>query len=46
MLSSTFFQDSEGFPLVVKMVTQAGLDLRDVLVSNGYARVNSINAEV
>ena len=46
VLSSTFLQDSEGFPLVVKMVTQAGLDLRDLLVSNGYAGVKSIKAEV
>merc|ERR1712025_940154 len=43
-LNVTVLEDSEGFPLVVKMVTHAGLDFKDLLVNNGYARVRSIKA--
>jgi len=44
-LNVTVLQDSKGFPLIVRMVSQAGIDLKDLLVTNEYAREMSIKAE-
>ena len=34
----TIIQKKDVFPLVVRFVTKAGLDIGELLVKNGYAR--------
>ena len=41
-MNVTVVEDKKGFPLTVRLVTQAGLDLTDLLVNNGYARLNRV----
>ena len=38
VLQVTIIQKKDVFPLVVRLVTKAGLDIGELLVKNGYAR--------
>jgi len=41
-MNVTVVENKKGFPLIVRMTTQAGLDITDLLVNNGYARLNRV----